>query len=180
MSVLSIVLLIIVVLLAIVFIGAASLSNEYTITRSISINRPLQQVFDYVKLLKSQEQYNKWVMTDPQARVTMRGVDGTPGAVYTWDSDNKQMGKGEQEIKAIAEGKSIDQQIRFEKPFKSTSWARLTTTPVNNNETTVQYSFGGVRNFGMKVPHFLFNLSKMLGKDVEISLANLKKVLEGK
>lgn len=180
MSILSIVLIIIAVLLAIVFIGAASLSNEYTIARSTSINRPVQDVFAYIKLLKNQEQYNKWVMTDPNARITMRGVDGAPGAVYAWDSDNKQMGKGEQEIKAIAEGKSIDHEIRFEKPFKSVCWVRLNTTPISGNETTVQYSFGGVRSFGMKIPHFLFNLSKVLGKDVEISLANLKKVLEAR
>ena len=180
MSVLSIVLIIIVVLLAIVFIGAASLSKEYTIARSTTINRPLQQVFDYVKLLNNQDHYNKWVMTDPQARKTLRGVDGTPGAIYTWDSDNKQMGKGEQEIKGIAEGKSIDQEMRFEKPFKATSWVRLTTTSVTTTQTNVEYSFGGTRNFGMKVAHFLFNLSKALGKDVEISLQNLKNVLESK
>jgi len=98
--------------------------------------------------------------------------------VTTWDSENKNVGKGEQEIKKISEGERIDLEIRFEKPFKGTSFAYMTTQPVGQDQARLTWVFMGMRNFPMRIFHILFNLKKMLGKDMETSLSNLKNVLE--
>ena len=178
MNIFLIILLVIVVLIGIILMGALLLKDEYIVEKAITINKPRHEVFNYIKLLKNQEQYNKWVMTDPKALKELRGTDGTPGAVYAWDSNNKQVGKGEQEIKKITEGERIDHEIRFQKPFEGTSFAHIITEPASANQTTVKWVFRGLRNYPMKIVHLLFNLKKMLGKDLEISLINLQSVLE--
>src|SRR5262249_13104108 len=125
MSTLLIILIIIAVIIAIILIAAAATSTEYAIERDITINRPTDRVFDYVRHLKNQDNFNKWVMVDPNVRKEYRGTDGTPGFVYAWDSDNKQVGKGEMEIKRIAEGKRVDMDIHFIKPFEGDAAAYI-------------------------------------------------------
>ena len=174
------ILLIILALIAILLIAAAFGKPGYTIVRNITINKPKQQVFDYIRLLKSQEEFSKWVMTDPNMKKTIIGTDGTVGAVYVWDSENKQAGKGEQEITDIKEGERIDFEIRFEKPFKNTSEAYFTTVTTSDNQTKVTWAFVGTTTYFMRVLHIVFNLKKVLGKDMETSLKNLKNLLESK
>ncbi len=180
MNSLTIVLLIIVVLIIFILIRASMLENEYTIEEEIIIDKPKQEVFEYIKFLKNHGNFNKWVMMDPNMKKEYKGTDGTVGFVYAWDSDNKQVGKGEQQIKKMIDGESIDYEIRFIKPFQGTSFARLATTMVSANQTKVKWSFFGMRTFGMKLMHMLLNLKKMLAKDLATSLRNLKAVLEKK
>ena len=178
MSTAVIIVIIILVLVATVLIAASSLDNKYIIERDIVIGRPKAVVFNYIKFLKNQENYNKWVMADPLMSREYRGTDGTAGFVYAWDSKNKQVGKGEQEIKSIKEGESIGNEIRFVKPFEGTSYAKMTTVTAAANQTKVSWYFSGKRTYAMKIVHLLFNLKKMLGKDIDTSLANLKAILE--
>jgi uncharacterized protein YndB with AHSA1/START domain len=178
MSVLLIILLVLAVMLLIILIAAAFLKDEYFIERDIIINQSKQQVFDYLKYLKNASQYNKWIMADPDLRSEYTGTDGTIGFISAWDSDNKQVGKGEQQITDIKSGERIDYEIRFEKPFKGTSFTYITTEAISNTQTKVQWIFKGTRNFAMKIFHLLFNLKKVLGKDLDTSLKNLKTILE--
>jgi len=170
--------IIILIVIAIPLIMAATLSNDYAIEREVIINRPLSEVFDYAKLVRNSENWSKWVMTDPNAKKTFKGTDGTVGFVYGWDSENKNLGQGEQEITAIKEGERIDFELRFIKPFENKSNAALTTESVNGNQTKVKWYFMGERGYMMKLMHFILRLEKMLGNDMAISLTNMKNDLE--
>ena len=178
MGTLSTIMLVIAILIVLVIVLASLTPTAYAIERRITINQPSDRVFNFVKLLEKQDQYNKWVMTDPNISRTYKGTDGEVGATVAWDSKNSQVGKGEQEITAIKPGSRIDYEIRFEKPFKGVSTAYMTTTPTSANQTAVNWVFQGKRNLVMKVFHMLFNLKKVLGNDMATSLATLKSVLE--
>ncbi|MEO7531258.1 MAG: SRPBCC family protein [Sediminibacterium sp.] len=164
--------------IAIMLIAAALLSEDYTIETDIVINKPKQEVYNYLKILRHGEHYNKWVMQDPNLRKEFHGTDGTVGFIYKWDSDMKVVGQGEQEITALTEGKKIDYELRFFKPFKNVCGSSLVTEIVNDSQTTVSFSFYGKRNYPMRIFHFLLNLRKVLKKDLHASLVNLKTVLE--
>jgi len=172
------ILIAIVVLIVILLIAAAASADSYIIEREIIINRPNDVVFDYIKYLNNQEHFNKWVMTDPNAKKTLTGIDGTVGYIYAWESNDKQLGKGEQEIIDIIDEQQVDTEVRFEKPFKAISHASFMTSVTANNYTRVQWIFKGTRNYPMKIMHLVLNLKKMLGKDMQISLDNLKTILE--
>jgi hypothetical protein len=176
MHILLYILAIIGAILALAFIGALFIKKEYTVLRSITINKPRTEVFNYVRLLDNQVYYSKWVMADPNLQRTSKGVDGTVGFYSKWTSNNKQVGSGEQGITKIMEGERMEVRIHFIKPFDGMATAFWTTESITEDQTKVQWGLNG----SSKYPMTLMNLvmDKMLGVDMEISLHNLKKILE--
>jgi len=148
--------------------------KDYSIQREIVINAPIQKVFDYLKLLKNQDNFNKWVMADPSTKKEFKGTDGTVGFIYAWNG--KKSGEGEQEIKNIAEGEKIETEIRFTRPMPAIAYANLFTEALSDNQTKVSWSNTSTMKYPMNV--MLPTIEKMLIKDMDTSLANLKTVLE--
>ncbi|MGZ3871364.1 MAG: SRPBCC family protein [Mucilaginibacter sp.] len=176
MNALIILLVIIAALIALVLIIALFIKKEYVIQRHIIIHQNSGVVFDYVKYLKNQEHYSKWVRMDPDAKKVYKGTDGTVGFISVWESKNNNVGKGEQEIKKIADGSRIECELRFERPFKNVASTFMETVPVSGNQTNVNWGMNGKNRY----PFNLMNLfiPDMLGKDIDTSLGMLKKVLE--
>ncbi|MBL0745916.1 SRPBCC family protein [Chryseolinea lacunae] len=165
-------------LVALFLLIAAFSKKKYTVAREISIDKPRQEVFDYLKHLKNQDHYSKWVMELPDKKTTFTGTDGAPGFVYTWD-DRKSAGA--QEIKRIVPNESIDMEIRFLKPFKGVAQASLFTKELPGNgqgHTQVKWTFASQMPFPMNAMMVFMNIENFLGKDLDLSLGNLKAVLE--
>jgi len=116
MNTLSLILIGAACIVALLLIVALFVKKDYTVEREITINKLKSEVFSYIKHLKNQEKYSKWVMIDPNMKKTYRGTDSTVGFKYAWDG-NKDVGQGEQEIKSISEDKRIDLEVRFIRPF---------------------------------------------------------------
>jgi len=163
------------ILIAVVLIIALFIKNEYSIEREIAINRPKQQVFDYVRYLKNQDNYSKWVMEDPNMRKDFKGVDGQVGFVYAWDGNDK-AGKGEQEIKKIAVGDNVDIEIRFIKPFEGIAQTNISTESLSENKTKVKWVMNGRSSYPMNLTNLF--IDNILGKDLALSLNSLKAILE--
>lgn len=149
----------------------------YTIEREIIINKPTNDVFHYIKHLKNQDHYSKWVMMDPDMKKDFRGTDGNVGFVYAWDG-NKKAGKGEQEIKGIVEGQKLDVEVRFIKPFEGVAKTPFTTEAVNGSQTKVKWGMSSQLKYPMNIMLLFMNFDKMLGKDIQLSLVTLKGILE--
>ncbi len=172
---LKIIVLTLVGLVALVLLLALFVRKQYTLEREITINRPKAEVFSYLKHLKNQDQFNKWVMADPNMQKSYRGTDGAVGFVYGWNG-NSQAGEGEQEIINIEEGKKIDLEIRFKRPFAGIAYTPFTTETVAENQTKVKWGMTGGNPYPLNLMHLF--MDNLLGKDLEISLANLKTQLE--
>ena len=168
--------IIIIVLVGLLFLAASMMEKEYSLSSSILINRPQNMVFDYVKHLKNQERYSKWVMADPNVKLTYTGTDGNVGFRAAWESADKNVGVGEQEIMSIQEGIGYDAEIRFEKPFKGISTANVTTEAMSSNQTKVTTTFNSKTPFPMNI--MVPMIKKMLQKDMDMNSENLKRVLE--
>jgi len=175
MRIIKIIAIIILVIVAIPLIIALFVKKEYAVEREITINRPNQDVFNYVKHLKNQDNYSKWVMTDPNMKKKFTGIDGNVGFVYAWDG-NKEAGKGEQEIKNITEGERVDIEIRFAEPFEGIATAPIITQVVSQNQTKVKWALKGKSAYPMNFMNLF--MDGMLGKDLETSLITLKGILE--
>ena len=81
MSILFIILIVIAAFVALLLLIATFTKKEYAIEREVTINRPTQEVFDFVRILKNQDHYNKWWMMDPNVIKSFKGTDGTVGFV---------------------------------------------------------------------------------------------------
>jgi hypothetical protein len=178
MNVLKKVLLGLAVIIAIPLIAALFLEKTYHVEREVVINKPVSVVFSYVKQLKNQENYSVWSMMDPNMKKEYLGTDGTVGFVASWSSDNKQVGVGEQEIKAIVENERLDFELRFFKPFKATDAAYMTTIAVSDTQTKVVWGFNGRMKYPMNLMLVTMNMDKMLGDALQTGLDNLKGLLE--
>jgi uncharacterized protein YndB with AHSA1/START domain len=172
------------VFIAIGFIIAALLiiglfvKKEYQMERDVVINKPRQEVFDYLKYLKNQDNFSKWASMDPDMRTSYRGTDGKVGFVSAWESDDKNVGKGEQEITGIIDGERIDYELRFIEPFESTSQAYMITEDVSDFQTRVRWGFTGRMNYPMNLMLLFMDFEKMIGDDFDHGLENLKAILE--
>jgi uncharacterized protein YndB with AHSA1/START domain len=177
MHILLIILGIIAGIILLLLIIAAFLRKEYTVERVATINRPVTEVFDYIKYIRNQDNYSKWVMADPAMKKEFRGTDGTRGFVYAWDSTNKQVGKGEQEITAVVEGNELASEVRFIKPFEGKAVSSMRTSTAGGG-TETRWKLTGIMKYPMNIMLLFMNIEGMLGKDMEVSLSNLKKLLE--
>lgn len=178
MSIVKTLLTIVVVVVVFLLVVGLFLKKEYTVERDITINKPKQQVFEYLKLLRNQNNFSKWARMDPKMKQEFKGTDGTVGFISSWSSEVKNVGAGEQEISKITEGQRIDYHLRFIKPFKSNSEAYLETTALSPDHTRVKWAFTGVMNYPMNVMLLFMNMDKMLGPDLQTGLDNLKGILE--
>ena len=167
-------------LIVLALIAGLFMKTEYAIERQITINKPKVEVFEYVKLLKNQDNFSVWAMRDPKMKKEFRGEDGTVGCVSAWDSDVKEVGKGEQEIKKVTEGERVDFELRFKKPFEATDNAYFAFTSVDSTQTNVKWGFNGKMKYPMNLMLLCINMDEMLGKDLDTGLINLKAVLEKK
>jgi uncharacterized protein YndB with AHSA1/START domain len=163
------------IIIAIPLIVALFVKKEYVVEREVTINKPKEQVFDYVKHLKNQDNYSKWVRMDPNMKKDFRGTDGTVGFVYAWEG-NDEAGKGEQEIKNIKEGERVDVEIRFKKPMEGVATAPIITQAIAPNQTKVTWGMAGKSPYPLNFMNLF--MDGMLGKDIEASLVSLKGILE--
>jgi hypothetical protein len=165
-------------LIALILIAALFSKKEYTTERSITINRSSQDVYDYLRHMKNQEKFSKWVMTDPTMNVKLTGEDGQIGFVYAWDSKNKQAGAGEQELIGLTEPTLIEVEVRFLRPFKGIAKTPLKIDALTATQSRVSWGMSSSMAYPMNAIMFFMNFDKILGNDIEISLKKLKGILE--
>jgi len=175
---LTIIAIVIVGIIAIALVAAAIIDKKFTITSEVVINAPRDSVFNYIKLLKNQEHYSKWVMMDPNVKLTYTGTDGTVGFKSAWISENKNVGVGEQEITKINEGDGYEVEIRFKKPFEGVSTAVTSTQAISDTQTKFTTTFYSSNPFPMNL--MIPMIKNMLKKDMDENASNLKKILETK
>ncbi len=164
-------------IIVLLLLAGLVISKDISATKEIVINKPKDEVFNYIKYLKNQQNYSKWATLDPNIKNEFRGTDGQPGFVNHW-SGNKKVGEGEQEITGIDEGKALYTDLRFIKPFKSFAKATMTTEAIDSNSTKVTWGFESKMNYPMNVMKLFMNMSEMVGKDFSTGLSNLKEVME--
>jgi len=178
MKIVKKILIVLGIIIAIPLVLAIFMKKEYTVERSTEINKPKDEVFNYVKHVKNQDNYAVWNKMDPAMVKEYRGEDGTVGFVYAWDSQNENVGKGEQEISKVNEGQSVEMELRFLKPFESKAQTALITEPISTNQTRVKWNFSGKMPYPMNFMMLFYDMDEMLGKDLQQGLDNLKKTLE--
>tara|TARA_R110001583_G_scaffold114876_3_gene265379 strand:+ start:46945 stop:47445 length:501 start_codon:yes stop_codon:yes gene_type:complete len=163
-------------ILFIVIILALIAPKEYNVSRSVIVNKALPEVFTYLKSLKNQDNWSPWGEKDPNMEKFFSGVDGEIGFISAWKG-NKEVGEGEQEIINVLENQLIELQLRFLKPFKSTSEAYIKVNE-DKNGTQVIWGFSGKNKFPISIMMLFMNMEKSVGKDFEYGLNKLKGILE--
>lgn len=164
--------------IVLLLVVAIFVPKDYTVERQIVINKPVTEVFDYIKYLKNQDEYSKWASMDRNMKKTYSGTDATPGFVSAWDSDVKDVGQGEQKILSIVPNKQVDYDLHFIKPFEGRAKAIMKTEDNGNNTTTVKWSIASGMPYPMNLMNLCMNIEEMIGGDLDTGLKNLKAKME--
>ena len=104
------------------------------------------------------------------------GAAAGEGAVYAWEG-NKNVGSGRMEILETSAPSKIVIKLDFLKPFEAHNTAEFTMLPQGDG-THVTWLMHGPAPFINKVMQVFMNLDRMIGKDFEAGLANLKTATE--
>lgn len=175
MNTIMTILLVMAGIIALLLIIALFMKREHTVSREIIIHAPRQKVFDYLKLLKNQDEFNTGAMTDPDRNRTFKGTDGTVGYIYAWNG-NKNAGEGEKEIMNIMEGRRIEMEIRFIKPMVTSASIVMEMESLSDDQTKVIWSNSGTLKYPVNI--LIPMMERHVVKDMDISLSTLKNILE--
>ena len=149
---------------------------EYRVVRTTTILAPASAVFAQVDDFHKWEAWSPWAKLDPAAKNTFEGPPAGTGAGFTW-AGNKKVGEGRMTITESRPADLIRIKLDFMKPFPSTADTEFTFKP-EGDQAVVTWSMAGRKNFISKAFCMFMNMDKMVGRDFEKGLANLKSVSE--
>lgn len=155
------------------------MNKDFTVTRSVQLNQPVGEVYDYVKILKNQDEYSVWMKIDPDTKKTQSGTDGTVGFISGWDSKHKDVGEGEQEITTMIPNERIDYVMRFKRPNEQEGSAAMEFSK-SGEGSKLNWSFSGSVPYPFNVFQSFFGIEEALGPQLQEGLDNLKVILDEK
>ena len=168
--------IVVLVLVAAVLIFAATRPDTFRVQRSTSIKAPPEKIFALINDLHSFNTWNPYEKKDPAMKRTYSGAASGKGAIYEWDG-NKDIGQGRMEITDTSPPSKVTFQLDFIKPFEAHNIAEFKLEPAGD-ATNVTWAMHGPSPYVHKLMGVFFNMNKMIGKDFEDGLANLKNVAE--
>ena len=174
---------IIIVVVVVLVIGVAGLlgfaaikPDAFRVQRAGSIKAPPEKIFHLINDFHNWASWSPWEKLDPALKRTYSGTASGQGAVYEWEG-NKKVGQGRMEIMESSRSSKITIKLDFLKPFEAHNTAEFTLDR-QGDSTTVTWVMNGRQPYMFKVMSLFFSMDKMIGKDFETGLANLKSITE--
>ena len=162
--------------IAVILILAATKPDTFRIERSGIINAPAERIFSVLSDFHQWGGWSPWEHKDPDMKRTYGGAERGKGATYGWEGD-KNVGTGRMEILEANTPSKLVIKLDFFKPFEAHNTAEFTMLP-QGNATNVHWVMHGPANLMSKVMQVFMSMDKMVGKDFEQGLANLKQLTE--
>ena len=166
----------VVVLIAALLAFAATRPDTFRVQRTTSIKAPPEKIFALLNDFHSWSAWSPWEKMDPAMKRSYSGATSGEGAVYEWEGNSK-VGKGRMEI-ADASPSKVTVNLDFLKPFEAHNVAEFTLRS-KGDSTDVTWTMHGPNLYISKVMSVFVSMDKMIGKDFENGLANLKTLAEG-
>ena len=171
MKILKYLLFTIIGLTLIIFALSLVLPKSFHAEGTTEINRPIDEVFDYVKYIKNQENYGVWFKMDDNIQKKYSGTDGTVGFTYEWESEK--VGNGKQVITKSIENERVEMDLYFE-DSEDAAKSYISTESIDSNSTKVIWAIDGK----MPIPFNVMGLFYDMNNDFIEGVKNLKEVLE--
>jgi hypothetical protein len=175
-EVLAIIAVVIAIAIGVVLILAATKPDTFTVQRAATMKAPPERIFALVDDFHQWGAWSPWEHKDPAMRRTYSGTERGQGAVYAWDG-NRNVGSGRMEILEARVASRIVIKLDFLSPFEAHNTAEFTMLP-QGDATSLTWRMYGPAPFMARIMHVFINMDRMVGKDFEIGLANLKQAAE--
>jgi hypothetical protein len=150
--------------------------STYRVERRITIGAPPDRVFAEINDFHRWREWSPWEGLDPDLQRDYSGPAAGVGAAYAW-SGNRKAGKGRMEIVESSAPGRVGIQLDFLKPFKAHNQVEFRLSG-DATTTDVTWSMTGAKTLGTKIMGIFTSMDKLVGKDFEKGLAQLKAVSE--
>jgi uncharacterized protein YndB with AHSA1/START domain len=157
---------------------AATRPGEFRVERRLRIAAPADKVWPLVSELRAFNRWNPYERKDPMLKSAYSGAASGVGSRYDWDS--KAVGSGSLEITSQQPGRAVQLKLDFVKPFEAHNQAEFALQPTPDGATEVRWTMHGPNNFIGKLMGVFINMDKMVGRDFEDGLQNLRQLAEVK
>lgn len=167
--------LIVVVLVGVILGYAATRPNSLHVERSATIAAPPDAIARFINDFHLWNMWSPYEGRDPALKRVFSGAPAGKGAVYEWNG-NKSVGQGRMEI-TDTQPSRITIKLDFIAPFEGHNVVVFAFQP-NGGSTTVTWTMDGPTSYTGKLMGMVINMDRMIGKDYETGLANLKGIAE--
>ncbi|MBK8336403.1 MAG: SRPBCC family protein [Sterolibacteriaceae bacterium] len=165
-----------VVLVAAVLLFAATRPDSIRVQRSTSIKAAPEKIFPLIADFHAWSAWSPWEKLDPAMKRTHSGAPSGKGAAYAWDGNND-VGAGRMEIAEVVPPSRITIKLDFSRPMEGHNTAEFTLVP-KGDASEVTWTMVGPSPYLSKLIGLFLDMDKMIGKDFEAGLANLKALAE--
>jgi uncharacterized protein YndB with AHSA1/START domain len=176
LEIIALIAVILAIAIAVVLVLAATKPDRFSVQREITVRAPAEKIFPLINDFHQWVAWSPYEHRDPALKRTYSGAESGTGAIYAWEGNNN-VGSGRMEILETAVPSKIVIQLDFFKPFEGHNTAEFTMLP-QGDATHVTWLMHGPAPFMNKLMQVFMNLDKMIGKDFEAGLINLKTVTE--
>ena len=170
------ILIVLVLAIAGVLIYAATRPDTFQVQRKATIAAPPDKVFALIDDFHRWGEWSPWEKLEPAMTRTFEGPASGPGAVYAWKG-NKDVGQGRMEIAESTPPSRIAIKLDFIEPMESNNVTEFVLAPKDGG-TEVTWTMRGPSPYLTKLMDTIVGMDRMIGKDFEAGLANLKQLAE--
>jgi hypothetical protein len=149
--------------------------GDFDVHRSTTINADVAAIHGLINDFREWTKWSPWEDIDPNLDRTYSGADAGVGAKYSW-SGNRKAGVGRMEITG-SDPHQVAIRLEFDKPFKATNNVTFQLSPAKDG-TDVTWRMTGTQKGLMAIFGKLWPMDKLVGKDFEKGLAQLKAAAE--
>jgi hypothetical protein len=164
-------------LVLLIFLVAAIIGTGWSYEKSIRIEASPNKVWSHTNSLTAINTWNPWIGKDERILLKYSGVDGAPGAKFSWDSEYKNVGAGSQTITKVTPGSELASRINFVRPFSGTgeSYIRIME---DGGATVATWGIVSATPYPMNIIKIFGIIEKNMNKDFGEGLNKLKVICE--
>jgi carbon monoxide dehydrogenase subunit G len=159
-----------------ILVYAATRPDTFRVERSASFKTTPDKVFAQINDFHNWAAWSTWESMDPTMSKSYGGAANGVGANYAWQGNNK-VGQGSMEITESIPNSKVMIKLDFFSPMEAHNIGEFTIQP-DGDGTRLTWAMYGPAPFISKLFGVFVNMDKMIGKDFEASLSNLRTVVE--
>jgi hypothetical protein len=154
----------------------ATRPDTFRVQRTTVIDATPERIFPFLEDFRKYGLWSPYEQVDPSMSRTYSGSKSGKGAVYEWEGKGK-AGKGRMEIAHTSPPLMAVIRLDFTRPFQTQNIVEFTLRP-EGSSTSVSWAMRGANPYIAKLIQLVINTDRLLGRDFETGLANLKALTE--
>lgn len=148
--------------------------DEFYAARSMDIAAPSDHLHELISNLREMNRWNPYALNETRGTSHYSGPDAGPGATYHFAGNN---GSGSISVTDSKPDK-VGMRLRMTKPMAVDNRVEFTLRPTPADTTEVTWAMSGRQSLVGKIFSLFINCDRMLARDFDQGLANLKAIAE--